>query len=86
MAATREDIDRWIATAKQLGAKYIISVCDTFDYDDYPVYVMPEDNLEEKKKLYDGHNMQKINEVITINDDGTVTEGIKNIFRSISEN
>lgn len=74
MAATREDVDRWIAAAKEKGAKHIISVCDTWDYDDYPVYVMPEDDLEKMKKKYDGVNMQKINEVITINEDGTVHE------------
>lgn len=76
MAATREDVDRWIKTAKERGAKYIISVCDTFDYDDYPVYVMPEENLEERKKDFNGVNMQRINEIITIHDDGEVTEGI----------
>lgn len=75
MAATREDVDRWIKTAKERGAKYIISVCDTFDYDDYPVYVMPEENLEERKKDFNGVNMQRINEIITIHDDGEVTEG-----------
>lgn len=75
MAATREDVDRWIKTARANGAKYIISVCDTFDWDDYPVYVMPNENLEEKKQEYRG-NMQKINEVIMLNDDGTVTENL----------
>lgn len=75
MAASREDVDHWIRTAKEMGAKHIISVCDTFDWDDYPVYVMPNENLEERKKDYSGVNMQRINEVITINDDGTVTEG-----------
>lgn len=74
MAATRQDVDRWIKSAKDMGATHIISVCDTFDYDDYPVYVMPSDNLEEKKSEYSGKNMQRINEVITVNKDGSVTE------------
>lgn len=68
MAATREDVDRWIANAKKVGATHIISVCDTFDYDDYPVYVMPDEKLYEKKKQYDNVNMQKINEVIDVTD------------------
>lgn len=75
MAATREDVDAWIKDAKSMGAKHIISVCDTFDWDDYPVYVMPGEDLAERKKKYNGENMQRINEVITINDDGTVSEG-----------
>lgn len=75
MAASREDVDRWIEEAKKKGATHIISVCDTFDWDDYPVYVMPGDDLEKKKAKYSSENMQRINEVITINADGTVTEG-----------
>jgi len=74
MAASRKDVDRWIATAKEKGATHVISVCDTFDYDDYPVYVMPDDDLEEIKKKYDRVNMQKINETITINKDGSSHE------------
>lgn len=74
MAASREDVDRWIGEAKKRGATHIVSVCDTFDYDDYPVYVMPDENVNEVKMKYDGVNMQRINEVITINQDGTVTE------------
>jgi hypothetical protein len=66
MAATREDVDRWIKTAKKMGATHIISVCDTFDWSDYPVYVMPEDNLDDVKAEYNHVNMQKINETIVI--------------------
>lgn len=76
MAASRQDVDRWIAKAIRDKATHIVSVCDTFSYDDYPVYVMPGDNLEEIKAKYHGENMQVINEVIQINEDGTVIEGL----------
>lgn len=76
MAASREDVDRWIAQAKERKAKYIISVCDTFDWDDYPVYCKDEEELQEKKTYYSNLSMQRINEVITINDDGSVNEQI----------
>lgn len=66
MAASKEDIDRWIEQAKIEGATHIISVCDTFDYSDYPVFIMPGDNLAKKIAKYDGENMQNINEIITI--------------------
>lgn len=66
MAATFEDVERWKKTARQQKARYVISVCDTFDYDDYPVYVGPEEDLEKIKKKYNGVNMQRINEVIEI--------------------
>lgn len=75
MAATRQDVNRWIEIAKKNKHKYILSVCDTWDYDDYPVFF---DNLETLKEKYDKYttNMQKINEVIRINDDGTVNENL----------
>ena len=76
MAASREDIDGWIKEAKRKGAKYIISVCDTWDYDDYPVYVMPNESLTEKRANYSSGNMQSINEIIEILPNGEVKEQI----------
>jgi hypothetical protein len=76
MAVSREQVNGWILRAKEQGAKYIISVCDTFDYDDYPVFCKNEQELEEKKNHYRSADMQRINEVITINDDGSVNEQI----------
>jgi hypothetical protein len=76
MAASRLDVNRWIETAKKQKAKYIISVCDTFDYDDYPVYCADKKELNEKLDKYDGKNMQRINEIIEICDDGTVRENV----------
>ena len=66
MAASLKDVNRWIAEGKRMGATHIISVCDTFDWDDYPVYVMPDEDLRLKSKKYDSINMQQINEVIDL--------------------
>ena len=49
MAASKEDVKRWTDTARKQGATHVISVCDTFDWDDYPVYVMPGDDLEKRR-------------------------------------
>ena len=76
MAASRRDVDRWIDSAKERGCKYIISVCDTWDYDDYPVFCEDLNKLILKIDNYNGVNMQTINEIIRINDDGTVTENL----------
>lgn len=76
MTATREDVNRWIDTAKKKGCKYIISVCDTFEYDDYPDYCKDENDLILRYDNFDGVNMQKVNEIIRINDDGSVTENL----------
>jgi hypothetical protein len=66
MAATLREINEWKSRGIEKGAKYIISVCDTFNYEDYPIFVMPEENLNKEKSKYDGTNMQKINEIITL--------------------
>lgn len=65
MAATKEDVENWVKEAKEKGCKYIISVCDTFSYDDYPVYIHSEEDLETAKIKY-SQNMQRINEIIFI--------------------
>ncbi len=75
MAATLKDIQRWIKTAHEINQDrkhnepkitHIISVCDTFDYDDFPVYVLEGEDLELKKANYSGRDMVRINEVIVI--------------------
>jgi hypothetical protein len=76
MAATREDVDRWIDIAKKNGDKFVLSVCDTFEWDDYPVFFKSKELLEEKYWEYEGKNMQRVNEIIRINDDGSVNENL----------
>jgi len=76
MAATREEVNEWIESAKKNNMKYIISVCDTFDYYDYPVYCEGLIDLKEDFVNYDGVNMQQINEIIRINVDGSVDENL----------
>lgn len=68
MAASREDVDRWIETAIAGKCEFIISVCDTFDWDDYPVYCKDEAELRERYPNYSGQNMQRVNEIIQIID------------------
>ena len=75
MAATRQDVDKWIKRAIEKECKFIISVCDTFDYEDYPIYIKTEPELIEKYEEYKyNKNMQRINEIIKINDDESVIE------------
>lgn len=63
MAASREDIKRWLETAKEKGATHVVVVCDTFDWDDYPVYVMPGEDARKIAEANNGPNMTKLMEV-----------------------
>jgi hypothetical protein len=63
MAASRLKIREWFQEGKINGATHMIVVCDTYDYEDFPVYVMPGTDVkgaveDERKKA-----MQNVMEV-----------------------
>jgi len=60
MSATKIEIHGWLLRAKQQGASHLIVMCDTFDYEDYPVYVMPGEDPRSKVPTGD---MQQVMEV-----------------------
>lgn len=53
MTANYSEIKNWVYTAKDKGCTHLIIGCDTFDYDNYPIYVMPEDDIIKKIKATD---------------------------------
>lgn len=52
-----------------MGATHMIVVCDSFDWEDYPVFVMPGQDAREIAKQHDGPNMTKLMEVYKLADD-----------------
>lgn len=76
MAASREDVNRWIETAREKGDEYIISVCDNFEYDDYPVYCKDRKMVAERIPAMNGKNMQTINEIIRVPKEGPAVENL----------
>lgn len=66
MVTKREDITRWFHEGQEQGATHIIVVCDTFDWEDYPVYVASDEDVREKKAEHDGKDMQKVMEVYSL--------------------
>lgn len=65
-AATRQEIEQWKVEGQAKGATHLIVVCDSFDWDDYPVYVEPGQDAEEVRRRYDGKAMQRVMEVIKL--------------------
>jgi hypothetical protein len=55
--------EQWFDRGIEEGARYLIVACDTFSYDDYPVFVKENENFYKKYDELDGKNMQKIMEV-----------------------
>lgn len=68
MAVTYNRFEEWVKEGKEQGAMYLISVCDTFDYEDYPVYAKSEEEMIKKKEHYKNASMQRVNEVVELID------------------
>lgn len=79
MATTQFEIRGWLKRGKKFGATHVIVVCDTYDWEDYPVYVfkdaVPKDaygHVGSARKIYEefsGKGMQKVMEVYSLNRD-----------------
>lgn len=69
MALTPGTIKVWFESGQAMGKDYMIIVCDTFSYEDYPVYAHGNGDFLEKYSRYNGKNMQRIMEVYDLNMD-----------------
>ena len=80
MATTKDEIIRWLKQGKAMGATHLIIICDTFDWEDYPVFVLPNQNVRSKAGEYGRNdstglptfpnkNMQKVMEVYSLSHD-----------------
>lgn len=62
METTKQIIREWLELYKDSGATHLIIVCDDFSYEDYPVPVMPGDDVREVEEDHNG-NMQHVMEI-----------------------
>lgn len=65
----KSDIRGWLERGKEQGATHLFVVCDTFDWDDYPVFknCTPEQAKEEAGRY--PREMQKLMEVYRLDQD-----------------
>lgn len=66
---TRMDLKVWFDMGVKQGATYMIVVCDTFDYGDYPAYVTEEENIHDRISHYRTAPMQRIMEIYDLSMD-----------------
>ena len=60
-------IREWLTVNVPEGSTHMAVVCDTFDYEDYPVYVKKGEDARDKLAKYDkGENMQHLMEVYNL--------------------
>ncbi len=70
MAASQHDIRRWCTLSVPEKATHMAVVCDTFDWEDYPVYIKEgEDAYKETEKYRRGDNMTQLMEVYDLRKD-----------------
>lgn len=65
--ASKNDIREWLMSDKAKQADYMLSICDTFSFDDYPVFVKRVE-LSGAIENY-SKNMQKVMEVYDLHGD-----------------
>ena len=66
MKPTKEELRKVILQGRNSGSTHVIIVWDQFDGENYPVYVRPDQDVKKVAELYDGVNMQKIDEVYSM--------------------
>lgn len=80
MSTTRSDLSAWFDEGVEQGASHMIVVCDTFDHEDYPVFIMPGADARsyaaEQFGWPDIKNMQRVMEVYDLrkNKDSQLSE------------
>lgn len=68
--ATSSEISEWFDRGKSSPENtHMLVVCDTFDYEDYPVFVKKDKTVQEVYSEYNGKNMQRVMEVYNLNMD-----------------
>lgn len=64
MGTSLEDIREWFDVGKKNHATHMIVVCNTYDYEDYPKYVYPGQDVHQvERELNNPDRMSKVMEV-----------------------
>lgn len=66
MAARLDDIKNWFDQGISLGATHMIVVCDTFDFEDFPVMVYANDDPRKMVDHYKSLPLTKVMEVYNL--------------------
>lgn len=65
MRESHETVQAWCREKFAGGSVFMLVVCDTFDYEQYPVGLTAEDFWEQYRQ-HNGHNMQRIEGVFVL--------------------
>jgi hypothetical protein len=68
---TKSEIAGWFDAGVERSATHLIVVCDTYDWEDYPVYATSDADAVQKYNHHHGPNMQRVMEVYDLRMDRT---------------
>ena len=71
MSTTKLDLRRWFDIGVKQKATHMIVAVDSFDHEDYPVYVLPDDDIHDKINEVRMSPMQRIMEIYDLGMDRT---------------
>ena len=63
MATTRSEIAHYLTDGLEKGYSHMIMACDTWNYEDYPVYVNPTEDIYATVEKYQNMEYTKVMEV-----------------------
>lgn len=63
MGTTKEEIAKWFQIGASSGSTHMLVVCDTFDWDDFPIYVEKHQDVQKIVEKYENEDMYKVMEV-----------------------
>jgi hypothetical protein len=63
MGTSKEQIRVWLKRGVEQGASHVCVVCDTFDYEDYPVFVAPTESIESRVSGFHNDKWNRLMEV-----------------------
>ena len=66
MAATMQDLKRWFENGRKVKATHMIVVCDTFDHEDFPVFVAEGEDARKKAAEFTAEHMERVMEVYSL--------------------
>jgi len=64
--ASKEDIHEWLKEGKKKGMTHVIIVCDDFQWEDYPIYIMPGQDVKEIEKKHGVEQMERVMEIYNL--------------------
>lgn len=69
MSTSKFEISQWFDQGVAKGATHMVVVCDTYDHEDYPVYVLPTEDVHAVEAQYRKASMQVVMEVYDLRAD-----------------